>query len=117
MAWPPLSVAPLEALCTALAAAGLPAAQDPADVNPPGAWVNLEGITTAVALDGTHQLRAAVWLVVPDTDHHRALEALAAAYSQLLTVLTPDGEVTTEGLVLPDNPTPLPALRVPVNLT
>lgn len=116
MPFPPLSLTPLTVLCELLDAAGVPAQLDPADVSPPGAWVHLEGINTAANLEGVHELQVIVHLITGDTDTRRALEGLGVLYSQLLEVVTPDGLVTLEGVVLPGSTTPLPALRVPVNI-
>jgi len=112
----PLSFMPLAGLVDLLEAAEVRAAQDPAEVNTPGAWVTLESVVPAT-LRGDYRLEAVVYLIVPDQDHRRALAALADLYNQVVpAVLTPDGPVVAQAVVLPDTSTPLPALRVPVHL-
>lgn len=112
----PLSVAPLRDLVDLLRAAGVRADLDPANVNLPGAWVTLEGFQAA-NLTRDHRLLAVVWLLVPDTDASRALEALADLFNQVVpALLIPDGQVNVQGVQLPDTTTVLPGLRVPVHL-
>lgn len=105
----------LQALVDALTSAGVPATLDPAEVNPPGAWVALDQLRL-LTIGGQLQLTASVYLIAPDTTLMRALELLAPQLRLLLTVIAPDGPMVTQGVVLPADPTPLPAIRVPVNL-
>lgn len=111
-----LSFSSITDLVALLATVDIPASVDPADVNLPGAWIAVEDITHQVTLNGTMRLAVAVYLIVPDIDPRRAMESLAPVYNRLMEVVTPDGKVTPTGVVLPDNPTPMPALRVPVYL-
>jgi hypothetical protein len=109
----------LEAIATTLTAAGLNASVDPAEVTPPGVVVRAAAILPASAkLCGDYPMRVALWLVVPSTNPlaaYRLLEdlngRLAAALAGTATTLTAD-ERTFERLVMPDDPTPLPALKV-----
>ncbi len=111
-----LSMAPLQNLVELLQAGGLRATLDPASVNLPGAWVTLEGFQAA-NLARDHRLLAVVWLLVPDTDARRALEALADLFNQVVpSILVPDGQVNVQGVQLPDTTTVVPGLRVPVHL-
>lgn len=112
----PLSFAPVTALVDALVAAGVRATLNPADLNLPAAWVNVETIR-ALTVDGSLQLEVAVYLIAPDGDYTVAYDTLAELYNATATVLSPDGPVTPQGVVLPGTSTALPALRVPVNLT
>lgn len=111
-----LTWAPVTALVDALRAAGVRADLDPASLNLPAAWVTVEGLQAAnvrhdLALD------VAVYLIAPDQDYARALEDLADLFNSTVPeVLTPDGQVVPQGVILPDSSTPLPALRVPVRL-
>lgn len=108
--------APVDALVTALVAAGVRSTVDPSDLNTPGAWVTVEGIQAA-NLAGTHRLLCAVYLVAGDQDYRRAMTALADLYNLAIPgVLLPDGPVVPQGVILPGDTTPLPALRVPVHL-
>ncbi len=111
-----LDFAPLQTLADAIVDAEVRATLDPAALNTPGAWVTLGEARTAT-LSGSTRLSAVVYLVVDDTDYRRALDGLADLYNTLVPdVLTPDGPVVPQGVLLPDSTTPLPGLRVPVNL-
>jgi len=89
---------------------------DPAEVNPGrGGWLALDEMRPA-NLAGQWELRCSLFLISPDVDPKRALAKLAPMLNRLRTVVTPDGPVVPQGVVLPDSPTPLPALRVPVYL-
>jgi hypothetical protein len=113
-----LSVAPVDelvALCGALDPP-LGVSMDPADVNPGrGGWLALEEIRP-VNVAGALELRCQLYLIAPDLDPVRALGVLTPMLNSLRTVVTPDGPVVPQGVVMPDSPTPLPALRVPVYL-
>jgi hypothetical protein len=109
-----LSFEPVQQLVQLLVGAGMSASTNPEDVTMPGAWVTVEGVRAITLTD--IQLECAVYLVVGDQDYARAYTALADLYNQAATVLSPDGLVVPQGVVMPGNPTPLPALRVPVNL-
>lgn len=114
-----LDFTPLVDLAADLEAAEVRASLDPADVNLPGAWITVESIQ-AGNLAGTLILGCVVYLIAPDQDYRRAMEALAELYNKVVgptAVLTPDGPVVPQGVILPDTSTPLPALRVPVNLS
>lgn len=89
---------------------------DPAEVNPGrGGWLALDEIR-ATNLAGQLELRCSLYLIAPDVDPRRALVKLAPMLNRLRTVVRPDGPVVPQGVVLPDSPTPMPALRVPVHL-
>lgn len=111
-----LDFGPVQQLVQLLVGAGVRATTNPEDLNLPGAWVTVDTVAPLV-LGGPLELRCLVYLVTGDTDYAHALDTLAGLYNRMATVLTPDGDVATQGVVLPGNPTPLPALRVPVNLT
>lgn len=110
-----LDFGPVEQLVTLLRGAGVRADVDPAKVNLPGAWVTVESIRT-ITVDGDIQLECAVFLIVGDTGYARAYAKLADLFNLTATVMMADGPVTPEGVVLPGSSTPLPALRIPVNL-
>lgn len=107
--------AQLQLLVDTLTGVEVPASTDPAEVNTPGAWVALDRLEP-LTLSGGFRVVCSVYLIAPDTNVMRATEQLAPMLRQLLTVITPDGAITTQGVVLPDSSTPLPAFRVPVNL-
>jgi len=110
-----LTLESLADLATALSAAGVPTSMDPSDVNTPGGWLSLENLVPAT-MGGGWRLETAVYLIVDEKDARRALADLAALLTTTLTVLRPDGPVVSQGVILPNGPTPLPALRVPVHL-
>lgn len=110
-----LSFAPVTSLVAALRGAGVRADTNPEDVNLPGAWVTVDSIIE-LALDGHLQLECSVYLITADGDYARAYGQLAELYNLMLQTVRPDGPVTPQGVVMPGNSTPMPALRVPVNL-
>lgn len=118
MAADDLTLAPVEELVQLCAQLDPPlgVSMDPAQVNPGrGAWLALDEVRVT-NLAGQLQLRCSLFLIAPDLDPQRALAKLAPMLNTLRTVVQPDGPVTPQGVVMPDSPTPLPALRVPVYL-
>lgn len=105
----------LDELVQLLRSAGLKADMDPDRLNLPGAWVAVDTVDLA-NVKGDLRLGCLVYLVSHDTDQRRAMGVLSGMYRKVLTVLSPDGQVRTQGVVMPGDPTPLPALRVPVNV-
>jgi hypothetical protein len=111
-----LDFAPLTQLAQLLVAAGMSASVNPEDVNVPGAWVTCDNIRR-LPVGGDIQLECVVYLVAAQGDYATSYDQLAELYNQATAAgVYPDGPVSTQGLVLPDNPQPYPALRVPVNL-
>jgi hypothetical protein len=110
-----LTFEPVTALLAALRGQELAADVDPSELNLPGAWVTVDQITTA-NVAGTERLEVSVYLIAADQDHMRAMEGLAALYNLAAAVIRPDGPVRPTAVVMPGDPTPLPALRVPVYL-
>lgn len=112
-----LSFASLQQLQQLLEDAGVSASPNPEDINTPGAWLTVAGINQ-LTVAGDLELQAVVYLIAGDTDYLRAHEQLAELFNIVVpAVLSPDGLVVPQGVVLPGSPTVLPALRVPVNLT
>lgn len=112
---PELTTAPFVELLDLLATADVQASMDPAALNLPAAWLAFDGVAPA-NVAGRLELRCRLFLISPDTDPLRATEQLGALWDKVATVLSPDGPVVTQGVVMPGDPTPLPALSVPVNL-
>lgn len=111
-----LDLTAVEELAQRLRDAGLSASADPAEVNTPGVWVTLDTLAP-VTVDDSWELVCACFLVCGDLPYPQAYASLQELYTSLAAAgVTPDGPVTHQGLVLPDSPTVLPALRVPVNL-
>lgn len=110
-----LNADPVDQLVDLLTAEGIQASMDPAELNLPAVWVALDEVARPT-LGPTLELRTALYLVSPDTDARRALGHLGQLHAAVMRVLTPDGPVTTQAVVMPGDPTPLPALRVPVHL-
>lgn len=110
-----LSSSPMQALVDLLVAAGTSASLDPSDVNLPGCWLALDRVVPA-NMAGTLRLECQLYLIAPDTDPRRALDTLGPLLTTVTGVVDPDGPITTQGVVMPADPTPLPALAVPVYL-
>lgn len=111
-----LTVAPLTELVELLRdQTDLRVEVDPSKLVPPGVLVSLSGFAV-FTLDGIHAPTVLVRAVVPDSPQEKAAAELVGIVNQLLTVLDPDGTVTALGLVLPNDPAPLPCLSFPVNL-
>lgn len=107
--------APLTELLELLGSVDVEASMDPGELNLPGAWLAVDEVRRA-NMAGQLELRCRLFLISPDTDPLRAVELLGDLYNKVTSVLSPDGPVVTQGVVMPDNPTPLPALSVPVYL-
>lgn len=107
--------AQLDGLVQLVRDAGVKCDMDASKLNLPGAWLALDTVRTA-NVKGDLQLGCLLFLVSHDTDQRRAIGVLGDLFRKVSTVLTPDGPVQTQGVVMPDNPTPMPGLRVPVNL-
>ena len=110
-----LTEAPFTDLLEALAAADVQASMDPADLNLPGAWLALDQFR-GVNVAGQLRMECRLFLISPEIDPLRAIGHLGELHAKVLTVLTPDGPVVSQGVVMPGAPTPLPALSVPVYL-
>lgn len=110
-----LTAAPITELVELLKGADVQASMDAAELNLPAVWIALDGVAQA-NLAGQLELRCRLFLIAPDTDPLRALEHLGKLHAKVMAVITPDGPITTQGVVLPSDPTPLPALSVPLNL-
>lgn len=118
MAATDLTFAPVDELVELCAQLDPPlgVSMDPAEVNPGrGGWLALDEVRPA-NVRGELELRCSLYLIAPDLDPKRALVKLAAMVNAVRTVITPDGPVTPQGVVMPGDPTPLPALRVPIYL-
>lgn len=112
-----LDLSAVEALAVFLRGQGLRAAADPADVNTPGVWVNLDSATPLTVGDGW-ELSLVLYLIVGEAPYQEAYKALQLLYGQLEAAgVTPDGPVQPWAVVLPVSPAQLPALRVPLTIT
>lgn len=111
-----LTMAPLAELVKLLRTAGVRCEADPAQLVPPGVLVSLTGFA-AFTLDGIYAPTALVRAVVPDSAPDKAATELVGLVNTVLTVVAPDGPITALGLVLPNDPAPLPCLSFPLNLT
>ena len=111
----------LEDLAALLRGAGLNASLDAVDVSPPGVVIRADAILPASAkMCGDYPIRSSLLLVVPDTTTLAAYRALDELYARVLPVLAGSGSTPTvddrvfERLVMPDNSSALPALRLSV---
>ncbi len=109
----------LVTLVTDLRSAGLSAGIDPADVNPPGVLVRADAILPPPPkLCGGQLVRVSLFLVVPDTLAVPVLRDLADLEARVLPALAAADVTLTaddrpfERLVMPDDPTGLPSLRL-----
>lgn len=107
-------------LAEKLRLAGLNASIDPVEVTPPGVVVRADAALPGSAkLCGDYPMRVVLWLVAPDTTTLAAYRALDDLYGRTLAALAGTGTTPTpdervfQRLVMPDDPTGLPALRVP----
>lgn len=98
----------LEDLADALAAAGVEASVDPADLDLPGVWVTLDRLTVPT-FTGGGLVRARLLLIVPDQDHIRAVEALQDLYDATVAVVDPMSDVESTLATVQAGPD-LPAL-------
>lgn len=94
---------------------GVQASMDPAELNLPGVWVAVDTIRPVNVAMGV-RLECRLFLISPDADPLRAVGHLFPLYNAVAAVVTPDGPVVSQGVVMPGDPTPLPALSVPVYL-
>lgn len=115
MADPALTLAPLTELVDLLRDADLRVEVDPSALVPPGVLVSLSGFAV-YTMDGVYAPTVLVRAVVPDSDQDKAATELVELVNRLLEVVEPDGPITAVGLVLPNDPAPLPCLSFPVNL-
>lgn len=110
----PLTLAPVKALREMLTDLGLRNAENPGQLTPPGVLVQVTGFERDT-LAG-FRITTRLLCVVPSSSHEQASEELVGIVNQLLTVLEPDGPIAAASVVLPNDPAPLPALSVPLNL-
>lgn len=104
-------------LCTLLDAAGVKASTDASELNLPGVWVTVDEFRTR-NLAGDIRLTVSLWLIVPNVDPMRALEALAELWRTVRAAgVVPDGPTVTTAVLLPSAPTEaMPAFRFPLYL-
>jgi hypothetical protein len=111
-----VTLAPLDDLAAALKAGGVRSAStNPAEINTPGVWIRLTGIS--FDLLGGYTLNTVLHLVVADNGVQRSAVALVALLNKVTAVVDPSDTVTPAGVTLPANPAPLPGLAVPFDLT
>lgn len=104
-----------EDVVASLRSAGLRATVEPADVNPPAAWVTARTMAHDL-LGGGGTVAIDVYLIAPDTGTAQALRTLSSLLDKALTVVDPDADTSlAEAVTLPGGGQPLPAFRVTVN--
>lgn len=103
-------------LVATLKGAGLRAAVDPRDLNPPCVWVSPRSVAHDL-LGGGGTVTFDLLLIVADNGAASALTALTGLLDQVLTVVDPDADtVLSDTVTLPNGSAPLPAFRVAVDL-
>lgn len=109
--------ATLQPLVDALTAGGVPATLDPQNLNPPGAWIQLESLQHNI-LRGRSTIRARIYLVTGDAPAATVLDQLDQLLTATLAVATPNTPLDTESVTvtLPNDSTPLPALQLTIDL-
>lgn len=113
----PFTSDPMTELLAALEAAGVRSTMDAAHVSLPGAWLTLDRLAPRFNVAGDGRMLCSLYLITADSgDTPRVLDALLDLLNTVMGVLTPDGEVTAVRVVLDPDPTPQPALRVPIHL-
>ncbi|WP_024794196.1 hypothetical protein [Tomitella biformata] len=95
-----------------LKSAGLSATAEPADLNPPCAWVAVDKVEHSL-LCGGGVVRVRIYLIAPDVGTMQAHRTLSEMLDKALTVIDPDQDtVLDEGIRLPAGGGPLPAYMV-----
>lgn len=95
-----------------LRAGGVRADLDPAQCSPPAVWLRLLPFEHDTLAGVT--VKAEATCIAPDTTDDAALGHLAALHDLVVSIVEPDGPCRWQGTILPDNPTPLPSLVIPV---
>lgn len=85
---------------------------DPALCSPPAVWLRLLPVEHDTLAGVT--VKAEAVCIAPDTTDDAALGHLAALHDLVLSLVEVDGPCRWQGTILPDNPTPLPSLVIPV---
>lgn len=105
----------VDALAFLLTEAGVPTSTDAAELNLPGALIDVKAASFDT-LDG-YTLKVSILLVVPDTGPRRSLAALTTLYNLAAQVVSPDGgDVMVRTTTLAETPGPLPCLEIPCTL-
>lgn len=105
-------LAEVRAFLDALRAADIRADLDPAQCAPPAVWLRLLPFEHDTL--GGVTVRAEATCIAPDTTDDAALGHLAALHDLVVDLVDADGPCRWQGTILPDNPTPLPSLVIPV---
>lgn len=105
-------------LVTLLEAAEVRTTMDATKVNMPGAWLTLDSLAPRFNLAGDGRMVCSIYLITADSgDTQRVLDNLLELFNTVTAAgVTPDGPVTAVRVVLDPDPTPQPALRVPIHL-
>lgn len=114
-----LDPADLETFRAQLADAGpFQVSYEPKDLKVlPAVWIRVDAIDVASVLaDGHTRLPLTLHLVTRAKPLQDALGDLLPVLDAVCSVLTPTGDVTIAGVVLPGSQTPMPALAVPYEL-
>lgn len=108
--------AALQGVVDHLVAGGVAAASDPAEVNTPGVWV-WPGIARPDRLDGNGDLEVHLQLVAPDVSAPDALQLLDELLGDVLDLVSPEGDIVPQSVILPGSPNTLPSYGVVVLAT
>lgn len=98
----------LDDLAARLDGVGITASLDPQEVPVPGVWLAVQSIATVTRC--LSDVTVGVHVVALDSGAPTAISELGDLLTAVLTVVRPDDTVdTTTPVVLPHDPTPLPA--------
>lgn len=100
-------------LVDALKSAGITTSIDPAQLNPPCAWVTPSTLEKST-LDGGGDLTCDVYLVTADNGLFESMVSLETMLAKVLTVIDPDGPIDVAAGVETSMNSVLPAFRIPV---
>ena len=99
-----------------LAAAGVPAALDPRDLDPPAVWVAVDTADTRRFGAGQWKSTWRLTVVAGDTGTGQALRTLGDLSDRLAACFGTLGEGQAVPIILPGGPDPMPALQYTVDL-
>lgn len=99
-------------LAADLTAAGIVASIDPAELQAPCVWVDIDHLAPEL-MSGDGTVWAQLHLIAPNAAPLDALDLLDGLLAQVLDVIDPEDDIVTETVVLPSNTSEgLPALRI-----
>jgi hypothetical protein len=99
-----------------LRAAGLAAAVDPRDLDPPAVWVQLADVDLSRFKAGQYLATWNLTLIAPDSGTSQALATLGRLSADLVDAFPTIRTGQALGVILPGGPDPMPAMQYTVQL-